>query len=227
LKKVDAKEHQRYPFETPGLLRTSLTTVQNRPVDRIPDGASMLTPKSPFLFSIVVATALLLVPFADGQKSTDVLPTPFPAQITRGKTVFISNAGGDTNYLYSGGPDRLYNPFYAAIQSWGRYQLVAGPGDADLVLAISFSNQFVGDKDPRGNGSSSPSFGRSLADPQFRLTVLDPGTRVTLWTFTEHVQFAVLQGNRDKNFDQALAALANDVRNVAGQLAATSAVAKK
>jgi hypothetical protein len=148
LKKVDAEEHQpeRYPFETPGLLRPSLTTVQNRPVDRIPDGASMLTPKSPFIFSIVVATALLLVPFADGQKSTDVLPAPFPVQITRGKTVFISNAGGDTNDLYSGGPDRLYNQFYAAIQSWGRYQLVAGPGDADLVLAISFSNPFVGDK---------------------------------------------------------------------------------
>jgi hypothetical protein len=180
----------------------------------------MLTPKSTCISSIVVATALLLVPFANGQKSTDVLPAPLPVQITRGKTVFISNAGGDTNYLYSGGPERLYNQFYAAIQSWGRYQLVAGPGDADLVLAISFSNQFVSDKDPRGNGSSS-------TDPQFRLTVLDPGTRVTLWTFTERVQFAMLQGNRDKNFDQALAALVNDVRNVAGQLAATSAGAKK
>ena len=63
----------------------------------------MLTPKSTFIFSILVATALLLVPFADGQKSTDVLPAPFPVQITRGKTVFISNAGGDTNDLYSGG----------------------------------------------------------------------------------------------------------------------------
>ena len=187
----------------------------------------MLTPKSTSIFSLVVATALLLVPFADGQKSTDVLPAPVPVQITRGKKVFISNAGGDTNYLYSGGPDRLYNQFYAAIQSWGRYQLAAGPGDADLVLAISFSNQFVGEEDPRGNVSSSPLVGRSRTDPQFRLAVLDPGTRVALWTFTEHVQFAVLQGNRDKNFDQALAALVNDVRNVAGQFAATSADAKK
>jgi hypothetical protein len=140
----------------------------------------MLTPKRTFIFSIVVVTALLLVSSADGQKSTDVLPAPFPVQITRGKTVFISNAGGDTNYLYSGGPDRLDHQFYAAIQSWGRYQLVAGPGDAELVLAISFSNQFVGDKDPRGNGSSSPLVGRLRADPQFRLTVLDPGTRVTI-----------------------------------------------
>jgi hypothetical protein len=185
----------------------------------------VLTPKRTFIFSIVFATALLAAPFAHGQKSTDVLPAPFPVQVTRGKTVFISNAGGDTNSLYSGGPDRLYNQFYAAIQTWGRYQLVASPGDADLVLAISFSNQFVGDKDPRGKGS--PLTGRSLTDPQFRLTIVDPGTRVTLWTFTEHVQFAVLQGNRDKNFDQALAALVNDLRNAAGQLAASSPAAKK
>jgi hypothetical protein len=172
----------------------------------------MLTQKRTFISSIVVATVLLLVPFARGQKSTDVLPAPLPAQITRGKTVFISNAGGDTYYLYSGGPDRLYDQFYAAVQHWGRYQLVASPAEADLVLAISFSNQFFGEKD---------------TDPQFRLTVLDPGTRVTLWTFTEHVEFAALQGNRDKNFDQAIAALVNDVRNVAGRLTGTSADAKK
>jgi len=61
-----------------------------------------------------------------------------------------------------------------------------------------------------------------VTDHQFRLTILDPGTRVTLWTLTEHLQFAVLLGNRDKNFDQALAALVNDVKNIAGQPAATS-----
>jgi hypothetical protein len=59
-----------------------------------------------------------------------------------------------------------------------------------------------------------------VSDPQFRLTIIDPTTRVTLWTFTEHVQFALLQGSRDKNFDQALAALVNDLKNVAGQPAA-------
>jgi hypothetical protein len=44
---------------------------------------------------------------------------------------------------------------------------------------------------------------------------------VLLWTFIEHVQNALLQGNRDKNYDQAMAAIVNDIRNVAGQPAAT------
>jgi hypothetical protein len=185
-------------------------------------GASMLPINRPLISSLFIATALLIAPFAHGQKSTDVLPAPLPAQIHNGKKVFISNAGGDSNYLYSGGPDRLYDQFYAALQSWGRYQLVTDPAEADLVFAVSFSNQFVGENGPTGNGSSQPLVGRSLTDPQFRLTILDPGTRVTLWTLTEHLEFAVLLGNRDKNFDQALAALVNDVKNIAGQPAATS-----
>ncbi|PYU68320.1 MAG: hypothetical protein DMG49_16265 [Acidobacteria bacterium] len=55
-----------------------------------------------------------------------------------------------------------------------------------------------------------------MKDPQFRLAILDLKTHVLLWTFTEHVQSAQL-GNRDKNFDQAITALVNDIRNVAGQ----------
>ena len=170
--------------------------------------------------SIFVATALFLVPFARGQKSSEVLPAPLPAQIYTSKRAFISNAGGDTNSLYSGGPDRLYNQFYMALQSWGRYQLVANPAESDVVLAVSFNNPFTGDNSKSGNGSTQPVVGRSASDPQFRLTIIDPTTRVTLWTFTEHVQFALLQGNRDKNFDQALAALVNDLKNVAGRPAA-------
>jgi hypothetical protein len=172
------------------------------------------------MFSIFVATALFPVPFARGQKPAEILPAPLPAQIYTSKKVFISNAGGDSNYLYSGGPERLYNQFYSALQSWGRYQLVASPGESELVLALSFSNPFTGDNSQSGNGFTRPVAGRSVSDPQFRLTIIDPGTRVTLWTFTEHVQVAQLQGNRDKNFDQALATLVNDLKNVSGQPAA-------
>jgi len=182
----------------------------------------MLPLKSKLKLSIFVAIALFLVPLARGQKPAEVLPAPLPAQIYTSKRVFISNAGGDNNYLYSGGPDRLYNQFYVALQSWGRYQLVANPAESDLVLAVSFSNPFTGDNSQRGNGSTQPAVGRSVSDPQFRLTIIDPGTRVTLWTFTEHVQVALLQSNRDKNFDQALAAIVNDLKNVAGQPAARS-----
>jgi len=95
--------------------------------------------------------------------------------------------------------------------------LVTNPAESDLVLTVSFSNPFTGENSPTGNQRV---VGGSVSDPQFRLTIIDPTTRVTLWTFTEHVQSALLSGNRDKNFDQALDALVNDLKNVAGQPAA-------
>lgn len=177
----------------------------------------MLPLKRNLNLAIFVAAALFLVPFARGQKPAEVLPGPLPPQIYAGKKVFISNAGGDTTYLYSGGPARLYNQFYAALKDWGRYQFVTNPAEADLVLAVSFSIPFTGDTTYSGNSRVA---GGAVSDPQFLLTIIDPTTRVTLWTFTEHVQTALLQGNRDKNFDQALAALVNDLKNVAGQPAA-------
>jgi hypothetical protein len=51
-------------------------------------------------------------------------------------------------------------------------------------------------------------------EPQFRLVILDPKTHATLWAFTEHVQWARLQGNRDKNFDQAMAKIVEDVKGL-------------
>jgi hypothetical protein len=39
---------------------------------------------------------------------------------------------------------------------------------------------------------------------QLRLVIIDPKAHITLWNITEYVQGAMLLGNRDKNFDQAM-----------------------
>lgn len=171
---------------------------------------------------LLVANAMLWVsaPLARGQQAREVLPAPVPAQIWTGKKVFISNGGGDSNYLYNGGPDRLYNQFYAAIKNWGRYEIVSSPAEADLVLEVSLANPFIGENVSGSQQTSASS--HSMSDPQFRLVIVDPGTRVTLWVFTEHIEPALLQGNRDKNFDQAVSFLFNDLRNVAGQPVASA-----
>lgn len=58
--------------------------------------------KLSILLGTIAAVALACT--AEAQQTKTVLPAPFPAQITNGKKVFISNAGGDTNGLYSGEP---------------------------------------------------------------------------------------------------------------------------
>jgi hypothetical protein len=56
--------------------------------------------------------------------------------------------------------------------------------------------------------------GSGVSDPHFRLTIVDPITKVKLWTLVEHIDHALLQGNRDKNFDLAIDALARDLRTL-------------
>ncbi len=109
---------------------------------------------------------------------------------------------------YSGGPDRAYNQFYAAIKGWGKYEIVSVPSEADLVIEISFHQPIVWGK----LAESGPS-----DDAYFRLTVIDPRTRTVLWGFTEHVEWANLQSNRDKNFDQAMQKLVKDLQGLAAR----------
>jgi hypothetical protein len=138
---------------------------------------------------------------------------PVPAPITSAKRVFVSNAGKGCSpfgeVMFSGGPNRAYNQFTAALKSWGRYELVAAPADADLAFEISFTCPAEGTSVTRGL-SGSPTL-----DPQLRLVVLDVKTRITLWAITEHVEMAILQGNRNKNFDRAMKQLLNDLKSLA------------
>jgi hypothetical protein len=41
-------------------------------------------------------------------------------------------------------------------------------------------------------------------------------THVTIWTVIQHINLALLQKNSDKNFDNAMTALVNDVAKLAG-----------
>ncbi|MGA2377488.1 MAG: hypothetical protein ABSF72_18395 [Candidatus Sulfotelmatobacter sp.] len=154
----------------------------------------MKTIKLPaFCISIAV---LAFVQVVTGQQSKGEPPAPVPAQIAAAQKVFISNAGGATletvldETIFHGGPDRPYNQFYAAMKSWNRYELVSSPSDSDLVLEISWGLT--------DSGLRLPVLG------QLRLVVIDPKTHITLWNITEYVQGALLLGNRDKNFDQAM-----------------------
>ena len=162
----------------------------------------------------IILGTILIIPVLNAQPTKDTPRAPVPAQISKAKTVFISYAGQEKNPKaqafgeYSGDSDRTYNEFYAAMKNWGRYELVNAPADCDLVFEISFA-------DPMGGGGvfKGDTIG-PVDEPQFRLVIADPKTHVTLWAFTEHVHGANRQGNRDKNFDQAMAKIVDDVKEL-------------
>ncbi|HKV81311.1 MAG TPA: hypothetical protein VJP02_24400 [Candidatus Sulfotelmatobacter sp.] len=158
-------------------------------------------------------------------QTKQIPPAPIPTQISTAKRVFIANGGGDDpgidDPLFSGGIDRSYNQFYAAMKSAGRYELVGSPAEADLLFEIRFAVETSTTKVFKGD-----TIGPSL-DPQFRMEIRDPKTNTLLWAFTEHVQWAILQGNRNRNFDQASARIVADVLALGTRaLAATTTPAK-
>ena len=111
----------------------------------------------PFFF--VGAALLFAVEAAAQAPAPPVSLAAVPPALLNAKTVFISNAGADSGLFphpFSGDPDRAYNEFYAAMQSWGRYQLVADPSEADVVLELRLIAPYGPSAPNKRNGASDP-----------------------------------------------------------------------
>lgn len=152
---------------------------------------------------LLMASASLLAAQAKPENSA-----PIPPRVLAAKKVFVAN-GGQVDHstdetLYSGSHDRAYNQLFAALKAGGRYDLVSDPSDADVVFEIEFEVEV-----PAIHGGSLIP---AASDPQFHLSIRDPKSNVLLWRFNERAQWAMLQGNRDKNFDLGLGRILTDLQ---------------
>jgi hypothetical protein len=160
----------------------------------------------------IIAAFVLLSCCAVGQYKAPVAPA-IPAPILMGRRVFVANAGSEEPFyeepFFSGGPDRAYNQFYAAVKAWGHYETVTSPADADVLFEIGFSVPRIDVKAVRG----VPVL---MAIPYDPVPIGDPRRQnhALLWTFAEHAEWAITKGNRDKNFEKAITKLLEDVRRV-------------
>jgi hypothetical protein len=176
-----------------------------------------MTSSKLFLF---VFTALFFAVKAGAQAPPASLSlAPVPPALLNAKTVFISNAGADSGLFphpFSGDPDRPYNQFYAAMQNWGRYQLVADPSEADVVFELQLIAPLGPSAPNKQNGASDPV-------PMFRLVIFDRKTHYVLWALTESIMVAVLQKTHDNNFDLALNAITMDLKRLTSAPTSTAA----
>jgi hypothetical protein len=159
----------------------------------------------------VFALTMTSVSAFAGQQPNDPPSAPVPTPIFAAKKVFISNATGEV-VLPPGNPDLTYDEFYAAMKSWGRYQLVSSPADADLILEVRFT--FV--IGPTGVNQGS---GGSTQDFQFRLSILDPKSHVLLWAFSESLQQSNNKVKSRQLFDQTIGTLVDDLKKLSARSA--------
>jgi hypothetical protein len=97
---------------------------------------------------------------------------PIPTQILTAKTAFVSNGGSTSAALSSAD---LYSGLYGALRTWGKFQLVTTPSEADLIFVVTYAEI-----------PSDVTDGTSFLKPQLTLTVLDPKTHIALWTVTDY-----------------------------------------
>ena len=120
---------------------------------------------------------------------------PKPPQLAAARSVFISNDTG----AYGTQSDVAYNQFYAAIQKLDRFTIVVDPLQADLILEVG-----------TGEIHNHPI---PLAFYE-TLRVLDPKSKVVLWSVSESSPGQGSQALIDKNALAALDRLAADLQRV-------------
>jgi hypothetical protein len=161
-------------------------------------------------FGVSACLLILATGTARAAQAGDPSPAPVPAAIFTAKRIFISNAGADSGLFphpFSGTPDRAYNAFYGFMQGWGRYEIVAAPGDAELVFELRLLA-------PNGPSNANKQKGASDPLPMFRLVIYDAKTRFVLWALTESIDEAYVQKTHDRNFDESLGTLVGDLKKV-------------
>jgi hypothetical protein len=138
--------------------------------------------------------------------------SPVPALLLNARKVFISNGGADAGLFphpFTGTQDRAYAFVYHALSAGKRFQVVASPADADIVLQI----QLLAPLGPLGDNKQK---GTTDPEPTFKLTVFDRPTHYIVWTLTQTVDQALRQETHDANFDAALTSILSQLELVAG-----------
>src|SRR5258708_604970 len=148
------------------------------------------------------------------QSPASSVPSP---QIAAAKSVFIMNAGSENRAekaraLFTGGPDRAYNQFYAAMKDWGRFRLVSSPAGADLIVEIQYVlrprwiDTTAGEEracEKRNAVCKDQPFmcncrGNYFKAPQLDLIVRDGETHAVLRTFNRLIEVEKLSGRKNK-----------------------------
>jgi hypothetical protein len=156
--------------------------------------------KIPTVLPIFLVFCLFLTAGATGQSRA-----PVPAAIPEARSVFISNGGADCGLFpqpFSGDQDRVYDGFYGVLKASGAFVLAPDPAQADLVLELRLLAPYGPTNANKQNGTADPR-------PMFRLVVWDRRTHYALWTATQSIELAFRQATHDRNFDSALAQVAN------------------
>lgn len=155
---------------------------------------------------LVLSAVMVLTPALYAQQANSAA-APVPPQVLHAHTVFVANGGGSNYFrIFNGGPNRAYNTFYRLLKQTRHYELVSSPSQADLIFEIRAIAPAVSD------GNDDVSY-----NPQVVLTIRDPKTNAMLWSERANLRFFGTRRHRDRQFDQSVGVLVDELAQVTGQ----------
>ncbi len=169
------------------------------------------------LTAVAMAFGMSVAPAARAQetKAAPLAAAPIPVQIATATSVFISYGGSDGNgttvLKRSADPSLIYNQFYAAMKTWGRFQLADSPAHADLILEVRFNL-------PLTDCGKTSTYGGQVA-----LTILDGKTHFVLWSIDEPVEIALRIATWERNINEGVTNAVGDLQRLVAQPVGTTA----
>lgn len=127
-----------------------------------------------------------------GKSRKDVPIAPLPAVIVNSEKVFLTNGGGS---------DLSYDTLYSEMKTWGKYQIVGSPDQADLIIELAYRVEHGGTRVWSSNNSydgTTQVHSTQIVDPQLVLTIYDAKSRNSLWSTIDHRRLARREKNREK-----------------------------
>jgi hypothetical protein len=130
---------------------------------------------------------------------------PAPSQLGTAHTAFLASGSapgaGPREFLIA---QMVYASTYKSLSSSGQYRLVGAPADAEMSMVISTN---ITISDVINGGSLNSAF--------IRLEIFDVKTHTLLWALDEPIQGAFREKTFQKNVDESIAALMNDLKTLA------------
>jgi len=140
---------------------------------------------------------------------------PLPAAVGHARKVFLLNGQTTAQYLTKNGNILAFDTLYADMESWGKYELVGSPTDADIVIELQYrpysrGSRSFGTYNPSANTVQTRSVDQIGAD--FALVIYDAKSKEQLWSGSDACRAALKIKNQQKEVIRSVGRLVDDLK---------------
>jgi hypothetical protein len=139
---------------------------------------------------------------AQSTKSRKNIPqAPLPPAVVHAKKAFLLNGQTTAQYLTKNGNTLAFDTLYADVKSWGKYELVDSPKDADIVIELQYRPYSEGSRSYgvyNQTTNTVQSHDVTTVGADFALVIYESNSKEQLWSASDACGLARTVKNQQK-----------------------------